>query len=100
MTVDLDTAGVIVPITGGEPILRRAKREISLLLARDEVTITHARYSAGERVAAPHVHHHHTDAFYVLEGELTFEIGPEPTTITVSPGGFIAAPPEVAHSFR
>ena len=64
------------PIAGGEPILRREKREISILVARKEVTITHARYAAGEQVAGPHVHHEHTDAFYVLEGELTFcEIG-------------------------
>ena len=96
----LATAGAIVAITEGESILRCAKREISILVAREEVTITHARYAAGEQVAGPHVHHDHTDAFYVLKGELTFEIGREPRTITVSRGGFIAAPPQVAHSFR
>jgi quercetin dioxygenase-like cupin family protein len=100
MKADVDTAGVIVPITDGEAILRREKREISILVARDEVTITHARYSAGERVASLHVHHEHTDAFYVLEGELTFAIGREAEAITVSSGGFVAAPPQVAHSFR
>ncbi len=46
------------------------------------------------------MHHHHTDAFYVLEGELTFEIGRESTTVTVSSGGFVAVPPGVVHSFR
>ena len=90
----------VVPITDGEEILRREQREISLLVAREEVTITRARYSAGEQVAGPHVHHEHTDAFYVLEGELTFEIGREAETITVSSGGFVAVPPEVVHSFR
>ena len=64
-----------VPIADGEAILRREKREISILVASEDVTITHARYAAGEQVAGPHVHHEHTDAFYVLEGELTFEIG-------------------------
>ena len=98
MKVDVD--GLIVPITDGEPILRREKREISILVASEEVTITHARCPAGEQVAGPHVHHEHTDAFYVLEGELTFEIGREAKTITVSSGGFVAAPPEVAHSLR
>lgn len=91
---------MIVPITDGEPILRREKREISILVAREEVTITQARYAAGEQVAGPHIHHEHTDAFYVLEGELTFEIGREAETSTISSGGFVAAPPEVAHSFR
>jgi quercetin dioxygenase-like cupin family protein len=91
---------VIVPIIFGEPILRREKRDISILVASEEVTITQAKYAAGEQVAAPHVHHEHTDAFYVLEGELTFEIGREPETITVSSGGFVAVPPGVAHSLR
>ena len=91
---------MIVPITGGEAILRREKREITILVASEEVTITEAQYAPGEQVAAPHVHHEHTDAFYVLEGELTFEIGREAKTITVSSGGFVAAPPEVAHSLR
>ena len=100
MTADVDAAWVIVPISDGEAILRREKREISILVAREEVTITHARYAAGEQVAGPHIHHEHTDAFYVLEGELTFEIGREARTITVSAGGFVAAPPGAAHSFR
>jgi mannose-6-phosphate isomerase-like protein (cupin superfamily) len=100
MNVDVDIGSVIVPITGGEAILRREKREIGILVAREDVTVTHALYSAGEQVAGPHVHHQHTDAFYVLEGELTFEIGREAKTITVSSGGFVAAPPEAAHSLR
>jgi mannose-6-phosphate isomerase-like protein (cupin superfamily) len=91
---------VIVPITGGEAILRRENREISILVAREDVTITHARYAAGEQVAGPHVHHEHSDAFYVLEGELTFVIGREAETVTVSSGGFVAVPPGVAHSLR
>ena len=33
-------------------------------------------------------------------GELTFEIGREKKTITVSSGGFVAAPQGVAHSLR
>ena len=31
---------------------------------------------------------------------MIFEIGPEAETITVSAGGFVAAPPGLAHSFR
>ena len=91
---------MFAPTSAVEKILRSEKREISILVATEGVTITHARYSAGEQVAGPHVHHEHTDAFYVLEGELTFEIGCEGKTITVSSGGFVAAPPEVAHSLR
>jgi quercetin dioxygenase-like cupin family protein len=91
---------VIAPVADGETIVRSKAREISILVARDDVTITRARYAAGEQAAGPHVHEGHTDAFYVLEGELTFEIGREAETIAVSAGGFVAVPPGVAHAFR
>lgn len=94
------TGGVIVPITEGEPLVRSDEREGSILLARKQITITYARWAAGRQVAGPHIHHDHTDAFYVLEGNLTFEIGREAQAITVAAGGFLAAPAEVAHSFR
>jgi mannose-6-phosphate isomerase-like protein (cupin superfamily) len=97
---NLGTGGVIVPTTEGDPLVRNGEREGSILLASEPITITHARYAAGQQVAGPHIHHEHTDAFYVLEGELTFEIGREAKTITVAAGGFLAAPPGVAHSFR
>ena len=51
-------------------------------------------------MARPHIHNDHTDAFFVLEGALTFELGPDAETITVSAGGFVAVPPGVAHALR
>jgi mannose-6-phosphate isomerase-like protein (cupin superfamily) len=97
---DVETGGMPIAVTAGQAILRSEKREIGILVARKEVTITHARYSAGEQIAGPHVHHEHTDAFYVLEGELTFELGREAERVRVSSGGFVAVPPGLAHSFR
>lgn len=85
---------------GGEQIIDSPARKGSFVIAREDLTITHARYAAGERVAGRHVHHEHTDAFYILEGEVIFEIGPEAEAITVSAGGFVAASPGLAHSFR
>jgi quercetin dioxygenase-like cupin family protein len=73
---------------------------IDVLVAREEVTVIRADHPAGEPIAGPHVHRRHADAFYVLEGELTFEVGRERRTITVTPGGFVAVPPGVAHAFR
>src|SRR5204863_8973771 len=93
-------SAVEVAVGDGERILDDDNREIRLLLARKELTITYAHYAAEELVARPHVHDGHTDSFYVLEGELTFEIGRERKTITVSAGAFVAVPPSVAHSFR
>jgi quercetin dioxygenase-like cupin family protein len=95
-----ERASDVTVISDRETIFHQKDREISILVARDEVTVTHARYAAGERVAGPHVHHGHIDAFYVLEGELTFAIGREQVTTTVPAGGFVAAPPGVAHSLR
>jgi mannose-6-phosphate isomerase-like protein (cupin superfamily) len=95
-----ERASGVTVVSDGEEILRCENREISILVATEAVTITRARYSAREQVAGPHVHHEHTDAFYVLEGELTFEIGRDGERIAVSSGGFVAVPPGVAHSFR
>jgi mannose-6-phosphate isomerase-like protein (cupin superfamily) len=74
------------------------QREVAVLVARDDLSLTGASCAAGEQMTKPHLHHAHTDAFYVLEGELTFEIGRE--TTTVGAGGFVAVPPNVVHSFR
>jgi len=84
----------------GERIIDSPARQSHFVIAREDLTITHARYAAGEHVAGRHIHHQHIDAFYVLEGEVVFEIGSEAETITVSGGGFVAAPAGVAHSFR
>ena len=75
-------------------------RELTVLVARDDLSITRASCAAGTRVTSPHVHHEHTDAFYVLEGELTFELGPDADSVTVPAGEFVAVPPNVVHSFR
>jgi len=87
-----------VPIRKQEPILRSDSREISLVVANENLSLTYAGRPAGERVTDPHVHQH-TEAFYVLEGELTFEVGAERETITLGAGGFVAVPANVAHSY-
>jgi hypothetical protein len=66
-----------VPISEPESILQSETRDISILVAREDITITRARYAVSQQVARRHVHHQHTDAFYVLEGQLNFEIGCE-----------------------
>jgi quercetin dioxygenase-like cupin family protein len=84
----------------GETITDEERRNVVLLAGHPEVTITWSRYAPGERGPELHVHDQHTDAFYVLEGELTFEIGPAPETVRAKAGGFVAVPAGVAHSFR
>ena len=85
---------------GPEVIAGGGDREIGILAAAANLTITRARYAASLAVAGPHVHHDHADAFYVLEGELTFELGRERETVTIAAGGFVAVPPGVAHAVR
>jgi mannose-6-phosphate isomerase-like protein (cupin superfamily) len=80
--------------------LKRSARVPSNGPIRFGTDLAHGRAFLYERVAGPHVHHEHTDALYVLERELTFEIGREAKTIRVSAGGFVAAPPQLAHSFQ
>ena len=50
------------------------------------------------RELEPHVHDDEDDAFYILEGELTFVVDGE--TVPAPPGTFVLVPPGVEHGFR
>jgi quercetin dioxygenase-like cupin family protein len=93
------TAPTMLRREDGETITARERRDVILLTAGDDLTVTWSRYAAGERGPDLHVHHEHIDAFYVLEGELTFAIGPAGDPVRFGPGGFVAVPPDVAHGF-
>jgi len=84
----------------GETITDEPRRNVILLAGHPELTVTWSRYAPGEEGPGLHVHREHTDAFYVLDGELAFEVGPAPETVRVGTGGFVAVPPQVAHAFR
>jgi mannose-6-phosphate isomerase-like protein (cupin superfamily) len=86
-------------VEDAEPITARKGRDVVILVADDDLTITWSRFAAGERGADLHVHREHTDAFFILHGELTFGIGPDDEQVTVPAGGFVAVPPNVQHSF-
>jgi quercetin dioxygenase-like cupin family protein len=88
-----------VSIDAGETITDKERRNVILLVGRPEITVTWSRYAPGEKGPDLHVHREHTDAFYVLEGELTFAVGPDAGEIRVAAGGYVAVPPGVQHSF-
>ena len=69
-----------------------------ILVANENLSLTFGTRQGGERVANSHVHQH-TEAFYVLDGRLTFEVGAEREKVTLGAGGFVAVPPGVAHSY-
>ena len=83
----------------GEIITRREARDVVLLVSEPGLSVTFSRYAAGERGPDLHVHREHTDAFYVLEGELTFGLGPDGAPVRMGAGGFVAVPPDVGHAF-
>ena len=84
----------------GETAVDRAERTLRILVETEQVIVTWFRYEPGEEGPEPHVHHHHTDAFYVLEGEVEFGLGPEVKRFTGAAGTYAAAPPDVVHTFR
>ena len=47
-----------------------------------------------------HVHRDEDDAFYILEGEMTFFFGDEDDEAVAPPGTFVLVPPGVEHGFR
>jgi mannose-6-phosphate isomerase-like protein (cupin superfamily) len=50
------------------------------------------------RELEPHVHESEDDAFYILEGELTFVFGAEEAR--AGRGAFVLVPPGIEHAFR
>lgn len=94
-----DLADVIVTPAEGEAIRDDDRLGSALIAAREQITITRYRMAAGEQGPDPHIHRRHTDAFYVLEGELSFVLGPDRERVSTGAGGLVAAPPNVVHTF-
>ena len=67
-------------------------------VGRPELVLTEFRYAPGEQGPPLHIHRHHSDAFYVLEGRLEVTLDGEPHILEA--GGFVLIPPLLIHSFR
>lgn len=67
-------------------------------------TETSGGYSLHDRTAppgarsTPHTHQHVSEAFYVIDGEIEFEVGGE--TLTGTPGTFVLARNNVRHAWH
>jgi mannose-6-phosphate isomerase-like protein (cupin superfamily) len=81
----------------GETITDRPGRRVTLLAETEHLTVTEFDYGPGERGASPHLHHDHSDAFVVVEGELTLTF--EDGGLQATGGTFVLIPPDVVHSF-
>jgi mannose-6-phosphate isomerase-like protein (cupin superfamily) len=53
---------------------------------------------AAGRVLEAHVHDEEDDAFFIIEGEMTFFFGDE--EVSAPPGTFVLVPPGIEHGFR
>ena len=91
---------VVIPPGGGEIIGDAPDRRVELLCDAAALNATWSRFAAGRDGADLHVHHHHTDLFYVLDGELTLRLGVEGETVGVPAGTLARVPPHVVHGFR
>ena len=85
----------------GETISDRAERNVRILLDHELADVTWTRYEPGERGPDPHIHKQHADAWYVLEGELTFGVGPAGEELRRAQAGtHVLVPAGVIHTFR
>jgi mannose-6-phosphate isomerase-like protein (cupin superfamily) len=99
--VQLDVSHALLLRPGeGETITDRAARTVRLLFAHELLDVTWSRYEPGERGPDPHVHREHVDSFFVLEGELVFEVGPQVESIRAPARTFVSVPRNVVHTFR
>jgi quercetin dioxygenase-like cupin family protein len=71
---------------------------IVIKAAFDHLCITESHFDGARDGAGPHIHRHHADSFYVLEGELAFLVHDEEHLL--GPGACVCAPPGVVHGFR
>src|ERR687887_461485 len=92
------SAASVVPAGHGEVIGDAPDRRVEVLCEHDAVHVTWTRFGPGRNGASPHIHRHHTDLFYVLEGELTVRLGRDVEVaeiavheVSLEPGA--AAPP-------
>lgn len=97
----MDGVGATLVESGdGEVVTDEPARTVLIKQAHPFLDVTWSRYEPGERGPDPHVHERHADAFYVLGGELLFELGGRRERAVVARSGtFVAVPPGVVHTF-
>jgi quercetin dioxygenase-like cupin family protein len=100
MCVELDVHPLLLRPGEGETTTDRPERTLRILAELEQLIVTWFRYEPGEHGPDPHIHRRHTDAFYVLQGEVEFGLGPNVTSVPAPAGSYAAAPPGLVHTFR
>ena len=75
----------------GEEINERLR----IKCGREELVLTETTGSAS---TVPHVHDHHADAFWLIEGDFSVRLGDE--EVALEPGDFALVPPGMVHRFQ
>jgi quercetin dioxygenase-like cupin family protein len=94
------TEAIFVPAAGGEIVGDTPDRRVEILSDHEALVATWSRFGPHREGADLHVHHGHTDMFYVLAGELAVRLGVEDETVIVPAGTFVRVPRLVVHGFR
>src|SRR5437763_13708942 len=100
MAVQLDVGQPVLLGPGeGEAATDRDERTVLIVCEHELLDVTWSRYARGERGPDAHIHKQHADAFYVLAGEVVFELGPGGEKVPASEGTLVLVPAGVIHSF-
>ena len=87
----------MVEIREGERISGEGELGVTLLADLGQIGIADVRSRPGGIAPPAHIHREHAEAFYVIEGELTFRL--EDGEHKAGPGTWVFVPPEVVHTF-
>ena len=90
----------VIPPREGEVIGDSPDRRVEMLSDVDSLHATWSRFGPRRAGANLHIHHHHSDLFYVLAGELTVMLGPDGDETVAPVGTLVRIPPFVIHGFR
>ena len=88
-------SGGLIPPGGGE---RPFDLFYAIKLDTEAMAIQQSDHTPGVAEPPPHIHRHHADLFYVLDGDLGFRLGDEEHVL--QKGGVIFAPPELVHCYH
>jgi mannose-6-phosphate isomerase-like protein (cupin superfamily) len=84
-------------VGGSELVAERPGLRVALLADVEEFGISETWSDPGGPAAPPHLHRHHVESFYVLEGEMTFTAGGR--ELRAAEGSWVQVPPGVPHTF-
>ena len=101
MTVELDVAHPVLlgPGEGERLGSHRGDRTILVKAEHELLNVTESFYAPRASGASPHIHRGQGDAFYVLEGELVFKLGPKREPVRGPAGTLMLAPAGLIHGF-